>query len=134
MAWGIGVTRFRSSCRSKPGWIAALVAFHCYALLIAAVCMAALVVAVACVSVPLLGVPLPIPPGLAYVTVLPTPLREIFGLFVLPVTASLGAWWMYRRAKARIAIFQREVAATMARSRDESAPPATGMLSEHDNP
>ena len=133
-AWGVGATRFRSSCRSKPGWIAALATFHCYALLIAAVCLATLLVAAACVSAPLMGVAVSLPPGLAWVTVVPTPLREVLALLVLPITALFGAWWMYRRAKARIAILQREVAATMARSRDESARPATGMLSEHGDP
>lgn len=102
VAWVVGVFMFRSSCQPKSGWVIALATFHIFGTLVAASGIAAIAAVLWCV--------ITVEASLPYI-----PVFQVAGSGLFVVACAIAGRWLYGRAKATIALLQRECAARLAR-------------------
>lgn len=102
VGWVVGVFMFHSSCEPRSAWVIPLATFHIYGTLVAASGIAAIAAVLWCV--------ITVEASLPYI-----PVFQVAGSGLFVVACAIAGRWLYKRAKATIALLQRECAARLAR-------------------
>lgn len=109
LVWIFSAWRFRASCLRRPGWGAALIAYHWWGLLLIVSCIGGAAGAIYLFGQSVGRIRRLFPAAEALVAVV--------GLSVVAVLIVFWAKWGYRLATARFQQLQREVAVRIARER-----------------